>query len=67
MVYHLGCVKRLFDLHDLDENFVNNIDETHFLVNMDNGITITTKVIKNVKYADVVSGGDVMTLVVRIT
>jgi hypothetical protein len=34
---HLGQLKRDFDSGELDENFVENGDETHFIMNMDNG------------------------------
>ena len=67
VAYHLGCVKQLFGSGDLDENLVKNIDENNFLVNMDNRITITKKASKNFKYANVVSGGEGMTLVAIIT
>lgn len=67
VAYHLGCVKRDFDAGVLDENMVENIDETHFVVNMDNKKTIAVKGTDTVKYQDVVSGGEGMTLVVRIT
>ena len=36
-VYHLGILKRGFETQLFDENLMENIDETHFVVNMDNG------------------------------
>ena len=46
---------------------MENADETHFVFNMDNGRTLGLKGDCHVKYADVVSGGDPITMVVRIT
>ena len=67
VAYNIYHVKQLFDSVDLYENLSEKIDETHFLVNMDNGITMTTKGINNVKCPDVVSYGKGMALVVIIT
>lgn len=67
VAYHLGQVKRDFDNGILDENMVENSDETHFAINMDNKKTLALKGSDNVKYADVVGGGDGMTLMVRVT
>ena len=67
VAYHLGCVKRDFDSGALNEDLVENMDETHFIVNMDDKRTLAFKGSDVIKYADVVSGGDGMTLVVRIT
>ena len=46
---------------------MENIDETHFVVNMDNGRTLGFRGDTTVKYAEVVSGGDSMTMVIRIS
>ncbi len=40
---------------------------THFIVNMDNGKTLCFRGEEMAKYSEVVSGGQGMTLVVRIT
>lgn len=63
---HLGRVKRAFDRGDLEDDLVLNMDETHFLINMHNGKTMDFKGAKKVKYDDVVSGGEGMTLVVTL-
>jgi hypothetical protein len=47
--------------------FIENIDETHFVVNVDNGRTLGFRGDTTIKYADVVSSGDSMTMVVRIS
>ena len=67
VAYHLGCVKRKFDSGELDENLVENIDQIHFIINMDNGKSLGFIGDDSVKYADVVSGGDGVTMIVRIT
>ena len=45
---------------------MENLDETHFVVNLDNGKTLGFRGDTTVKYADVVSGRESITLVVRI-
>ena len=67
VAFHLGQVCRDFAFGDLDEECVENMDETHFVINMDNGRTLGFKGDGDVKYADVVSGGEKMTMVVRIS
>jgi hypothetical protein len=46
---------------------MENIDETHFVVNLDNECTLGLQGDTSVKYAEVVSSGDSMTMVVRIS
>jgi hypothetical protein len=65
--YHLGVLQRGFQTSIFDENLIENIDETHFVVNVDNGRTLGFQGDTTIKYADVVSGGDSMTMVVRIS
>ena len=61
------CQAGEFKLGILDEILVENVDETHFIINMDNGKTLGFRGDNDVKYADVVSGGVGMTMVVRLT
>ena len=63
----MGYLKRDFDSGALNEDFVENMDETHFVVNMDDKRTLAFKGFDVIIYADIVSGGDGMTLVMRIT
>ena len=65
--FHLGVLHRGFQSGVFDENLMENIDETHFVVNMDNGRTLGFRGDDAVKYAEVVSSGDSMTMVVRIS
>jgi hypothetical protein len=64
--YHLGVFQRGFQSRIFDENLMENLDETHFTVNMDNGRTLGFRGDTVVKYADVIAGGDTMTMVIRI-
>lgn len=65
MAYHLGLVSKPFQIGELDEDMVENVDETHFLVSMDNGRSFSFLSCEEVKYADVSSGGEGMKLMVR--
>ncbi|KAK1942918.1 hypothetical protein P3T76_005555 [Phytophthora citrophthora] len=66
VAFHLGELQRGFADGSLDENAIENIDETHFVVDFDNGKTLGFCGDETDKYADVVSGGEGMTMVVRI-
>jgi hypothetical protein len=65
--YHLGVLQRGFQSGKFDGNVMENIDETHFVVNLDNGHILGFRGDTSVTYAKVVSGGDSMTMVVRIS
>ena len=65
--HHLGVLQRDFQTDIFDENLIKNIDEAHFVINMDNGCTLGYRGDTIVKYTDVVSSGDSMTMVVRIS
>lgn len=67
MAKHLGELKKGFSDGTLDENWVENVDETHFVIDFDNGKTLGFGGEAQVKCADVVSGGEGMTMVVRIS
>ena len=43
------------------------MDETHFVINLDNGRTLGFREDENVKYADVFSGGEGMAMIVHNT
>ncbi len=40
MVFHLGELKKGIESGQLNENHIENADETHFVFNMDNGRTV---------------------------
>lgn len=67
MDFHLGEMCRAFGDKLLNEDVVENLDETHFMLNMDNSRTLGFVGDENVKYADVSSGGEGMAMVVRLT
>ena len=46
---------------------MENVDETHFVINLDNGCTLGFRGDTTVKYAEVVSGGESMMMVIRIS
>ena len=43
---------------------MKNLDETHFMINLDNGQTLGFRGDTSVKYANVVAEGEAMTMVV---
>ena len=51
----------------MNEDLIENADETHFIINCDNGRTLGFKGDEHVKYADVVSAGVGMTMVVKVS
>lgn len=67
VAYHMGQLKRMFEEGEIHEDDCENADETHFVFNMDNGRTLGFIGDNDVKYADVVSGGEPITMVVRLT
>ncbi|KAE9101766.1 hypothetical protein PF010_g14342 [Phytophthora fragariae] len=64
---HLGKLKRGFESGHLNEDAIENVDETHYVIDFDNDKTLGFAGEKSIKYADVVSGGEGMTMVVRIS
>ncbi len=56
-----------FESGQLNENQIENADETHFVFNMDNGRTVGFRSQEHVRYADVPSGNEGITMMVRIT
>ena len=65
--YHLGILHRGFYDGFFDKNLMENLNETHFTVNMDNGRALGFQGDTSIKYADVVAGREAMTMVVRIS
>ena len=51
----------------VDEDDSGNADETHFIINVDNGKTLGFVGSGEVKYANVVSGGESFTMMVRLS
>ena len=67
VAFHLRVMKRAFESKSLDENLIENIDETHFVIKMSNGRTVGFSEDKHARVTDVVSGGEGMTMMVGIT
>lgn len=52
---------------EVDEHDTSNVDETHFIVNIDNGHTRGCLGDYKAKYADFVSGGEFITIFARLS
>jgi len=63
----LGKLQQEFNPGELDEDCVFNADETHFVIDQRNHKTLAMKGEASVKYADVVSGDEGMTMMVLIS
>ncbi|CAI5707486.1 unnamed protein product [Peronospora effusa] len=55
VVHHLEVLHRRFERGQYDENKMRNMDETHFVINCDNGTALGLRGDTKVKYADVES------------
>jgi hypothetical protein len=66
IAFHLGNLYRGFHLGEYNKNYIENVDETHFVINMGNDKMLGLHGDQIVKYADVVSSGEAMTMVVRV-
>ena len=64
---HLCLLKHGFDSGYLDKNDMSNAEETHSMVNMDNGKTLGFSGDHSVRYADFTSAGEGMTMLVRLS
>lgn len=62
----IGEVARKFEDGSLNEEYVENPEETHFLINVDDGKTLVFKRDEEMWYAEVVSGGEWMKMILRI-
>ena len=67
VAYHMGILARGFASGEFKEDCMANMDETRFIINMDNCRTLGFRGDDNVKYADVVSGTTGMTMVVLLS
>lgn len=64
---HLVKLKGGFENGVLDEECIENVDETHFVFNMDNAKTLGFKGEDDVRYADFIPSGALMTMMVLLT
>lgn len=67
VAFHMGELRRGFLDGTYHQDLMENMDETHFIINMDNGRTLGFKGDSEVKYQDVVSAGVGFTMVVKLT
>ncbi len=61
-----GTTTQRFEIEDLKQNMVENMDETHSIVDMNNHRTLGIWGAQKLNYADVASGGDGFTMVLRL-
>ncbi len=62
----MGCLKRAYD-DGLDEATIENHDETHMILDMDNEIVLDFSGTKRVSYNDVSNGRNCFTICFRIS
>ena len=67
IAYHLGVLQHGFQNGIFDKNLIENLDETHFTMNMDNGGALGFRSDTSVKYVDIVAKGEVVTMVFQIS
>lgn len=66
IAYHIGVIARGFNDGTFNENTIENMDETHFVYDLDDRLVLARKGTDST-YKEVVSGGEGMTLVLRLT
>lgn len=62
----MGDLKKKIYSDEIDENDLSNVDETHFLFNMDSGRTLNFTAERYIQYTDVFSAGDGMNMLLRL-
>lgn len=67
VVTHLGYITGLLNSGSMDENDIDNADETHFVFKVDNIRTLGFSGTDDVMYADEVIEGKGFTMFVRIS
>ena len=68
IVYHLDVLQRGFQSGLFDKNLMENVYKIHFVVNIDNGLTLLGFGGDTIiKYAEVFFGKNSMTMVIRIS
>jgi len=60
----MGELQRGFIQGYLNEDLIENIDETHFIVDIDNKMMVGFRGDDCVKYADIIFGGLKMTMII---
>ena len=66
MAFYMRELTRRFFCGDLNEDLIKNVDETHFVINMDNGKILAYWGNNLMKYMDVVVGHLGMTMIVCV-
>lgn len=63
----MGTASDMFSFGIMEENYVENADETHVIINLDNGWKVGFCGESEIKKADVIIGGAGFTMLVGIT
>nr|CCA20153.1 predicted protein putative [Albugo laibachii Nc14] len=67
LAFHLGVLQRGLASGEFSETHMKNMDETHFINDMDNGRTLSARGEQSIRYAGVVLGTTGMTMIVQVT
>lgn len=67
VAFRFGALQQQFHLETLNEECVENMDKTHFILNIDSGKMSTFKDVEEAKRADVTSGDEGVAIVVRLS
>lgn len=66
VAHHLGHLKLGFENVELDEECISIANVTHVVINIDDGRTLGFENDQDIRYADITSGSEGMTIIVRI-
>jgi hypothetical protein len=66
VVFHLRVLSRGFARWNFHEDYLENVDETHFITNRGNSKRLGFRGQGEVKYADVVWGGGKLSMIERL-
>lgn len=64
VAFHVGQLSRYFSEGHLNERDIFNEDGTHFVIHLNTNRTLSKRCESEVKYAEVVSGDEKMTLLI---
>lgn len=65
--FHLQNLKRWLESSEYEEDLMEDADETHFVLNLENGRKLVLKADEVIKYAEFLSGNDLVTMTGRLT
>jgi hypothetical protein len=65
--FYMDILNRVFISREFNEDLMENMDETHFLINMDNKKTFAFREDKVIKYSNVISSGEWISMCFKIS